>query len=340
MNIPYRTRRTLNRAAVIALIVILVAALVYLCWFIWLKRYIVYTREEGAVLDMQMSAQIPDGVVAVPPEEKPTISIYYNEGDNAINVSKELTQITGYYADRAALEKDIAAVRQQALALPTGTPVMLDVKTPKGKFFYSSVVGQQRNDNVDTESMDALIRELDQKGMYLIARLPALRDYYYGLEHTSDGLFVKKGSHLWADENYCYWLDPTKQGTLTFLVQIVTELKNLGFDEVVFDAFQFPDTDNIKFTGDKAEAIASAANTLVTTCATNNFAVSFVGGADFPLPEGRSRLYLLNAAAADAAGIAQQTGVADPAIRLVFLTEIHDTRFEAYSVLRPLEAAH
>ena len=38
--------------------------------------------------------------------------------------------------------------------------------------------------------------------------------------------------------------------------------------------------------------------------------------------------------------IAQNAGLEDPATRLVFLTEIHDTRFDAFGVLRPLDAAH
>lgn len=341
MNIPYRTQRALKRGAVTALIVILVLALIGLCWFVWLKRYVIYTRDKGAVLDMQMSAQIPEGEAAVPPPEQETVSIYYNEGENAINTSKELTKITGYYADTAALEKSVEEVLQQASALPTGTPVMLDVKSGKGNFYYSSAVSENRHKRIDPTAVDRLIQELDKKGMYLIAKLPALRDYHYGLIHDEDGLFVASGRFLWADEGYCYWLNPTRQGTIAWLVQIVTELKSLGFDEVVFDDFRFPDTDNLKFKDDKEEALATAARTLVTTCATDSFAVSFIGqNASFALPEGRSRLYLENVAAAEAAGIAGQLQLDNLEGRLVFLTEVHDTRFNDYSVLRPLEAAH
>ena len=53
MNIPYRTRQTIKRVAVISLIAILVLALVWLCWFVWLKRFVVYTRD-GAVLDFSL----------------------------------------------------------------------------------------------------------------------------------------------------------------------------------------------------------------------------------------------------------------------------------------------
>lgn len=338
MNIPYRTRRNLQRAAVILLVVLVAAAAVWLCWFLWLERYIVYTRDEGAVLDMTLDPKVAEGEIAVPPEME-SISVYYNEGENAINTSKELTQIVGYYADKTALA-DIAAVAAQAQKLPTGTPVMLDVKDAKGRFFYSSAVSGDRSSSVDTAAMDELIQKLDSKGMYLIARLPALRDYAFGLSNTSNGLFVASGAYLWADDDYCYWLDPTKQGTVTYLVEIVTELKNLGFDEVVFDEFRFPDTEDLKFSGDRAEALNATAKTLVATCATDNFAVSFVSAASgFTSPGGRSRLYLENIAAAQAANIASQSGVEDPAVYLVFLTEVHDTRFDAYSVLRPIDSA-
>ena len=338
MNLPYRTRHTLKRIGIIALIVALVGTMVYLFWFLWLERFVVYTRQQGAVLNMELDPYIPEGQAAVEPE-KETLSIYYNEGENAINTSKELTQMVGYYADAGALA-DMAAVKSQVSLLSTGTPVMLDVKDGKGRFFYSSNLSSERNSSIDAAAMDELIAELDQKGMYLIARLPAFRDFAFGLSSTSNGLFVASGAYLWADDDYCYWLDPTKQGTVTYLVEIVTELKKLGFDEVVFDNFCFPDTQDLKFSGDRAQTLNTTAATLVTSCADQSFAVSFISaGQGLTLPEGRSRLYLTDVAAAQAAAVAQQSGVADPIIQLVFLTEVHDTRFNDYSVLRPLEGA-
>ena len=338
MNISYRTRQRLQRAGILLLVAALVGTLVYLCWFMWLKRYVVYTRSEGAVLDMTLDPRIPLGEVAVEPEEDP-VSIYYNEGENAINTGVELTQMVGYYADAEALT-DMDFVKKQVALLPTGTPVMLEVKDGKGRFFYSSSVGTERWSGIDTAAMDELIQLLDKKGMYLIAKLPALRDYTFGLNSTSNGLFVSSGAYLWADDDYCYWLDPTKQGTVTFLVEIVSELKALGFDEVVFDNYCFPPTTDLKFSGDKTEALNTTAKTLVTTCADGRFAVSFVAGADgLVCPEGRSRLYMKDVAAAQAAAVAEQSGVADPAINLVFLTENHDTRFNEFSVLRPLDSA-
>ena len=337
MHLSYRTKQVLKTLSIILLVTLAVGALVYLSWFTWLERYVIYTRDQGAVLDMQMDPQVPVGEVAVAPEEE-TISIYYNEGENAINTSKELTQIVGYYAD-AQLLADMTLVQQQVALLETGTAVMLDVKDEKGRFFYSSSVSADRRSAIDPQAMDALISQLDQKGMYLIARLPAFRDYSFGLSHTENGLFVSSGAYLWADADYCYWLDPTKQGTITYLAEIVSELKSLGFDEVVFDNFTFPPTDNLKFSGDRVQTLNETASTLVTSLADQNFAVSFVAPEGFVPPEGRTRVYLPGTVAAQAAAAAQAMNMPDPAVGVVFLTENHDTRFNEFSVLRPLDSA-
>lgn len=343
MNIPYRTRRLLQRIGVTTLAVLAVAALVLFFWFVWLQRFVVYTREDGAIIDLNVSQDWSGGVLAVPPEPAEEFPIYYNEGENALNVTRELTQLVGYYADQAALQKDLDAVLEQVKALPRGTPVMLDVKNTKGAFFYSSLVGEERNSKIDPQQMDALIEAIDKNGNYLIARLPALRNYYYAVEHTRDGLPTKKG-YLWVDRTdggYYYWLNPAKEGTQGYLLQIIDELKNLGFDEVVLDQFRFPDTKEIVFSGDQAEELNKAANTLVSVGSTEVFTVSFVGASpDLVLPEGRCRLYLEGINAANADTVAQGTGIQELSTRLVFLTEVHDTRFDTYSVLRPLEAAH
>ena len=67
--------------------------------------------------------------------------------------------------------------------------------------------------------------------------------------------------------------------------------------------------------------------------------VSFTVKDYFEAPRGRSRMYLENAVAAEAATLAAQCGFEDPETRVVFLTEIHDTRFDDFSVLRPIADA-
>ena len=336
MILPYRTRCALRRIMLVLLALAVLAVVVWGCWMIWLSRYVVYTRD-GVKLDFSLPEKVPTGQIPTPTEPEDKIQVNYS--DDVAGGSAPLAQLNGYYADINALSKSISTVKAQIQALPAGTPVMVDVKSIAGRFFYSSGVSDIRSEDINIQEMDDLISYLDQSGMYTIARLPALRDFYYGLNHVSDGLPVA-GGYLWPDEKGCYWLNPNSGGTLTYLAQIINELKALGFDEVVLYDFCFPNTNEIIFKQDKTEALSNAAKTLVTSCTTDRFTVSFVSSAVFAVPEGRCRLYIQGAEPSNAANLAQQTGLADPAIRVVFLTELHDTRFDEYSVLRPLSAAH
>jgi len=336
MNIPYRTQRFLKRALVVALIAVLILALGFVCWFLWVQKYIVYTPD-GAKLDLNQPP-LSGGQLAEKPDEQ-EVPVYYDKEGIEVEVTTELTQMRGYYVDAEAL-KDIDTVKAQIGALEAGTPVMVDVKGIYGDFYYSSAVGEKRNSKIDAAKMDELIAFLDRSSVYTIARFPALRDYTYGLNHVPDGVHHTSGRYLYQDDKGCYWLHPSSNGTLTFLMEIITELKGLGFDEVVLYDFQFPDTQDTNVTGDKAQMLTKAANTLVAATTTDKFALSFVKTADFTLPSGRVRMYMEGLDAVQAMSAAAASGIENTAVNLVFITDLYDTRFDVYSVLRPLSGAH
>lgn len=346
MAIPYRTRRALKRLVTGLLVLALAAVVVWGCWVVWLERYVVYT-EDGAILDFDLSLQFPPGEQAVAPPASTTVPIYFDDGSQTD--SGALAQLNGYYVEPDLLLSDIDAVKRQLQELPIGTPVLIDVKNIRGGFYYTTgVEGAAQASTPDTDAMDALLDYLHSRNLYTIARLPSFRDYSYSLANPTYGLPAQKNGknagYLWMDEDRVYWLDPADDGTLGYLIQIAGELKSLGFDEVVFDGFSYPDTDAIYFnnTKTKDEVLADTAQRLVTAFASDadSFCISFVANADFKLPIGRTRLYLDGASAADAAELAAETGMDAPQINLVFLTEVNDTRFDAYSVLRPLSMAH
>lgn len=337
MRIPYRTRRALGRMAAVLLVLLVVALLVWLCWMLWLGRYVVYT-DNGVYFDFDRSSVDLTGQPAQPPAEQETVSIYYNEGDNIINVNPELTQIGGYYISSAELKGDLTALQEQINQLPAEAAVMVEVKNAFGEFNYSTSVSTYYNSSVDQKAVDSLIKKLNRSGLYTIARVTAFQDYHYGLNNVDEGLFSTGGAYLWRDNLGCYWLSPSSEKVQSYLVQIATELMGLGFDEVVFDQFLFPDSKGYRFASDKQTALANAANSLVDTCATNSFAVSFISTSEFQLPEGRCRLYLKDVDAGNVANVATDVAVPDNTINLVFLTEYHDTRYDVYSVLRPITA--
>lgn len=338
LKLTYRSRRRLHRLGVTLGYLALAAVVVLVCWFVWLERFLVYT-DNGAELRFDYESPAGTPQIASAPSEA-TVAIYYNEGDDFVNNSTELAQLHGYYADFSVLSRGVEGVAAQIQQLPEDSAVMLDVKTGFGTFCYSSTLDEApATDQLDVVKMDAMIRELASNGTYLIARVSAFRDRNFGLNHTVYGLPVSSGAYLWADSENCYWLNPTSNGTLSRLISIASELREIGFDEVVFTDFRFPDTTDILFQSSmsRQEALESAAATLVSSCATGTFCVSFeTDNASFRLPEGRSRLYLTGVAATEAAETAENANVTDPAIHLVYLTSTNDTRFDEFGVMRPM----
>ena len=339
MAIPYRTRRRLQRLGSLLLALLVLGTFAWLCWVIWVERYIIYT-EEGATIDFNLSAELPQGDVALPPVAGEGPEIHYNEGENAVNTSTDLLQVYGYYASIDLLRTDFDNVKAKILSLPTNTPVMIDVKDGTGNFYYSSNLDEAViSSTANVAAIDELIELMNQKNLYLIARLPAFQDYHYGLSHVNSGIpFTGGGGALWMDDDRCYWLKPKDSATIGWLTSIILELRSLGFDEVVLDKFWVPTGTRVAYSGDAVADVVESANKLLTNVTTNSFTLSFtVSSSTFALPEGRCRMYLSGVPARDVEITGAQATISEPQIRMVFIADSNDTRFDAYGVLRTLD---
>jgi len=336
-NLTWRTRKRLKTAGITLGILTAAALVVWLCWVIWLGRFMVYSRD-SARLDFDWQAP-GEFVTAVPPEEL-SVNILYDEGDEVVVVDRtpELARLSGFCVGTDLLTEDIRELDRLIREQPKGTAVMLELKSGSGSFYYGTTLpGATVSNKIDKDAVRELIRYLAKADYYLIASVPAFRDRAYGLENTSLGILHSSGGYLWAGSDRCYWLDPAKDGTRSWLVSVAAELRDLGFDEVVFTDFSFPPTDAILYQGDKLAALNETAQHLVYNLATEDFCVSFLCNEEgFVLPEGRTRLYRSGVDAALVQEVAAAATVPSAEINLVFLTDAMDTRFDAYSVLRPL----
>lgn len=340
MSIPYRHKRMLTRVGTVLAALLLVFIVTWLCWVVWLQRYVIYT-DDGATLNFELSSYGLSGKEAVQPKAEQNISIFYNEGADAIDTTHEMTQMNGYYITSEMFQQDIDYVMLQVERFPSGTPVMIDMKGGFGSFFYqSNLPDAVISASTNIEKVAQLITRLHTKGFYTIARISAFQDRSFGESHVSSGLYMLNRRGLWMDQEGMYWLDPTNATTTSWITSQVLELRDMGFDEVLLDDFCFPNSDQYIFTGDKAAALQSAAATLVSTCGSNKFVLSFqTSDPAFILPEGRCRQYITGVSAAGIAQTAAQMKMSDPEIRMVFLAESGDTRYEKYSVLRSLHVA-
>lgn len=336
INLTWRARRRLKRLGVFLAAAVSTVVIVWLCWVVWMGRFVVYSRD-AARLDFDW-APSGEAVEAIPPE-KASVTIHYNDGEDVIvEKNTELTRISGFYVTGAMLRQDAAEVDTIVRQQEKGSAILMDLKNGLGSFYYpTGIDGATVSSQVDMDTVDELIQYLNKADYYTIARIPAFRDRAYGLEHTQFGLHHSSGLYLWYDADNCYWLDPTRSGTRNYLISIATELRELGFDEVVFTDFCFPDTSDILFDGSRIDALNDTAQFLVDKLATDEFCVSFeTSDPQFILPQGRSRLYLTGIEAGDAQDTAAGLQIDSMEINLVYLTEAKDTRFDSFSVLRPL----
>ncbi len=341
MRMTYKTRRTMHRVFVFVLIIAMLLVLFGFCWNVWVARYVVYTRD-GATLDFSRDPLPQNYSYAEAPQADDSVSIFYNEGSDAIELTQELTQLNGYYIDYDALKGSIDDIKTELNLLKAGTPIMIELKGGYGSFYYtSSLTGAVSSASVNVSAVDELIEYIRTKGFYMIAKISAFRDYDFGNRNVTSGLYMTSRAGLWMDSGGCFWLDPTSANTISWITSIVNEVKGLGFSEIVLDNFRFPsETDKYIFSGDMEEAITNAATTIMASCGSDSLVISFVGATpSFPLPDGRSRLYLSDVQAGEVESKASQVTFDNAEARLVFLCDTNDTRFDTYSVLRPLSVA-
>jgi hypothetical protein len=351
----YRNKLRLKRLLIVVLSCLLVAALFVAGYYFYLQRYVVYTSD-GAYLDLPWRQQSEDDPqvsqfaggqlvmdVSVDREDVP------EETDQIVAeaVSEIETPMRGYTVDPSTLSDPdtlLSAVDQDlAEAQDNGEEaditVMLTVKSNAGSFYYNSSLGTADDCAEITES---LISELTSRDIRLVALLPAFADSAFALENQNEGLPISGGA-LWMDENGCYWVDPTSQTAQDQLVAICKELRRLGFSEVVFTDFAFPESSNIIYSSDysRSELTVQTAEAVLSALSSSGLTLSFLSDTTesvFPAAALADRVYLSldDGSAVSSAASLYQDVLEAPELQLVFLTDSRDTRFEDYGVLRPV----
>jgi len=337
----YRNKRVLKRVLLTLLAVVLVLGALILGRFIYLQRFIVYSNGSahldysqklaptGATEKASSSADFPFETVVSSDEEN-------SSGENSI------PGISGYYISTDMLLGGIDKVREALNAASGYNAVMIDVKSVYGNFYYSTALSgaSVATDGIDVSAVDELIKELTQKeNLIVIARIPAFSDSNYALAHQSEGLPLSSGA-LWTDSNGCYWLNPYSNDVQSYLSSIGVELSKLGFDEILYDDFYFPDSENIVWNNTdvtRENAVTDAAKNITDDL--TGYGLRICYGSQAPAVAAcANRVFIKTEDASQVETLISSLkgAVSDTASQIVFLTDSRDTRFTACGVLRPL----
>lgn len=316
------------------LIVVAVALAAVIGLMLYLEPYITYDRD-GAHLNL--SAEPEAAVPTQDAQPRPTVEnaqIIYN---NAEGKTESIADTGGYYITTDML-REPDKVMDALQALDDSCAVMIELKSIYGNFYYSTAIAGAPKADADIEAVDRIISYLKSKDFYLIAVIPAFCDTEFALANQASGLPISGGA-LWMDSRGCYWMDPASETALSYLMQIARELSSLGFREVAFSEFLFPDSTNIHYSSEKSsrEIIADAAQELTTFFKGSSLTISFqTEDSDFPAEVCEGRLYITDVDGSKVEKYVQAFGSSENLRELVFIANSRDTRFEGQAVIRPL----
>lgn len=335
----YRRKKQIKTILLWTLLVLGVFILLIGARFLYLQRFLIFTGDSVILdYDQQLSSQ-QEPVAIYNPEDYPLQTILPQDGAAVSGpVDDSMKQLSGYYVSTKMLMNPDGV--KEALSELEEEPdtMMFEMKSVFGNFYYASSLFEQYTANSDIPAIEQLLADMKKDKVYLIAKIPAFSDNNFALDNQASGLPLKSGA-LWMDDNGCYWLDPLDADVQDFLAALAAELSELGFDEVVFDGFAMPDSERIVYEKEKSreEYTADAAQQLKTSLSELPIRVSFGSSSPLIAPYA-DRMYLSNVEGGSVTAVTESLSehLEDAAAQIVFLTPSRDTRFEKFSVLRPL----
>ena len=144
-------------------------------------------------------------------------------------------------------------LRGDALALIDQTDIntlVIDIKDDVGIVPYHSdafaALGYPKQTVVTVRDMPALIKDLHDRGLYLIARIVTFKDEKM-VQVKPQWAVRRNNGEIFRDREGLAWLDASIPAAWEPAITMAEEAAKLGFDEVQFDYVRFPDTAGLKF---------------------------------------------------------------------------------------------
>lgn len=125
--------------------------------------------------------------------------------------------------------------------------MVIDIKNDTGEVTYkmglplAEEIGAQVRYVAD---MPALIRDLKEKGIYLIARIVAFKDPILAEKKPEYAVKNTDGS-VFYDNQGLAWVNPYREEVWDYLIELSKEAVELGFDEIQYDYIRFSTAEGI-----------------------------------------------------------------------------------------------
>jgi hypothetical protein len=144
-------------------------------------------------------------------------------------------------------------LRGDALALMAQTDLnslVIDIKGDASIVPYRSAAlaaqGLPKQSVITVRDMPALIKDLHDRGVYLIGRIVTFKDDKLVAIKPQWAIKTRAGA-IWRDREGLAWIDPSIPAAWEPALALAQEAAQMGFDEIQFDYVRFPDAPGLVF---------------------------------------------------------------------------------------------
>lgn len=239
----YRGRsrgRTVLTALIVILLVVLAAVVAF---FLFAQRYIVYTDDGQAHLELpflQKTVQTPapapvqsNDIVIITPDPTPTPT---PTPDPAV---KAVWLLRGAITDGTA---------QAQVAAEGGNAVVFNMKADDGTLGYVSSLPQAiaLNSSAAETGLNDAIKAITDSELYTIARVSCFKDNK--APRNDNSLAIKTNSgYNWQDPEGRRWMNVSVPAAREYIIGVCRELAELGFDEILLENSGYPTEGNLHY---------------------------------------------------------------------------------------------
>ena len=127
------------------------------------------------------------------------------------------------------------------LAQETGADgVVVTMKDDQGALGWQSqqALASALQEGVDSGTVNAALTAWNEGDVYTVARLSCFRDEALG--SNMDYTLRTSSDYRWRDSGDLHWTTPSNEAVRSYLIGLMTELAQMGFDEIVLDYFGYP----------------------------------------------------------------------------------------------------
>ncbi len=166
------------------------------------------------------------------------------------DLMKDNTEVRGIYmtghtiADKEKFEKLVKLIDETEL-----NAVVIDVKSDEGMVLYKTNLEDVQfcgaNNKIIIEDIDAVLKYLNKKEIYTIARIVTFKDNKASSKFPHLAVKTTSGT-VWRDRNNQAWLNPYNKQAWDYVLNIAEEAAVKGFSEIQFDYVRFPTDGNIR----------------------------------------------------------------------------------------------